>query len=245
MRGDRLLDHRIVRACVLPLLAAALVAPPRPAKAQAAPVGPVTAGVGLVVSSPRGDFAETTNLGVGLAANALFRLDREAIFNVRAEASFLAYGSTRQRVPLSPTLGNLIQVDLRTTNSIASFLVGPQLLGPTGAFTPYAAALGGFSAFWTTSTLEGTNQQQPFASTTNASDFSWAYGGAAGTYVRVSRGERPVRLELGVRYLRHDDVTYLTANEVRGAFRDGRDPRVLRSRVDFYTYLVGVQAIVF
>jgi hypothetical protein len=245
MRRARHLVHPASVVCVLVAGVIALLAPVAALEAQEAPVGPVTAGVGLIVSSPRGDFAETTNLGVGLSANALFRLDRDAIFNIRTEASFLTYGSVNQRLPLSPTLGNLIQVDLRTTNSIASFLVGPQLLGPTGTFTPYAAVLGGFSAFWTTSSVEGSNQQQPFASSTNASDFAWAYGGAAGAYLRVTSGERPVRLELGVRYLRHDEATYLTANEIRSAFRDGRDPRVLRSRADYYTYLVGVQAIVF
>jgi len=218
-------------------------------QAQATPAGdskgPVTAGAALIIAQPTGVFAETTNLGVGLSGNALFRLDPNAIFNIRTELSFVNYGNVSQRVPLSPTLGNLIQVDLRTSNNIASFLVGPQLLGPTGSFTPYAAALAGFSAFWTTSTVEGSNEQTPFASTTNSSDFAWAYGGAAGAYLRVRGGERPVRLELGMRFLRHDDVTYLTADEVRASSQQGRDARPTRSRVDFYTYLIGAQFIVF
>lgn len=217
--------------------------------AQEPPVGdsrgPVTAGVALNISQPRGAFAETTNLGVGLSGNALFRLDPNAIFNIRTEVAFLNYGNVNQRVPLSPTLGNLIRVDLRTSNNIASFVVGPQLLGPTGVFTPYASALAGFSAFWTTSTVEGSNEQTPFASTTNSSDFAWAYGGAAGAYLKVSGGARPVRMEVGMRYLRHDDVTYLTADEVRASTREGRDARPIKSRVDFYTYLIGVQMIVF
>jgi len=207
--------------------------------------GPVTAGVALNIAQPRGVFAETTNLGVGLSGNALFRLDPDALFNIRAELSFLNYGNVNQRVPLSPTLGSLIRVDLRTSNNIASFVVGPQLLGPTGSFTPYASALAGFSAFWTTSTIEGANEQQPFASTTNSSDFAWAYGGAAGAYLKVTGGERPIRMDIGVRYLRHDDVTYLTADEVRASSQQMRDTRSIKSRVDFYTYQIGVQMIVF
>ncbi len=210
-----------------------------------APVGPVTAGLAVNISQPRGEFDETTNLGGGLSANALFRLDANAIFNIRTELSFLNYGNVRQRVPLSPTLGNLIRVDLRTSNNIASFVLGPQLLGPTGTITPYATALGGFSAFWTQSSVEGTNEDTPFASTNNSSDWALTYGGAAGTYIRVTRGARPTYIELGVRYLRHDDVTYLTADEVRASVRESRDPRPIRSRVDFYTYYLGVQAIVF
>ncbi len=229
------------------LVAAFLVGAPDALRAQEGdrPRGPVTAGAALNISQPRGAFDEDTGIGWGLSGNALFRLDENAIFNIRTELSFLNNGNTRRRVPLSPTTGNLIQVDLRTSSNIASFVVGPQLLGPTGAFTPYAAALGGFSAFWTTSSVEGSNQTEPFASTTNSSDFAWTYGGAAGAYIRVQDGPRPVRMELGVRYLRHDDVTYLTTNEVRNSFNEGRPFQPRRSRVDFYTYMIGVHAIVF
>lgn len=235
--------RRVLAGTALATLHAAVLS------AQNTPVGdskgPVTAGAALIISQPRGAFAETTNLGVGLSGNALFRLDPDAILNLRAELSFLNYGNVNQRLPLSPTLGNLIQVDLRTSNNIASFVVGPQLLGPTGTFMPYASALAGFSAFWTTSTVEGSNNQTEFASTTNSSDFAWAYGGAAGAYLRLNSGVRPVRLEVGMRYLRHDDVTYLTADEVRASTQQGRDAQPIKSRVDFYTYLIGVQMIVF
>lgn len=207
--------------------------------------GPVSAGAAINISQPRGVFDETTNIGWGLSGNVLFRLDPGAILNWRADAAFQNYGNVRQRVPLSNTVGNLIRVDLNTSNNIFSFLTGPQLLGPTGTVMPYVTALGGFSAFWTNSSIEGTNEVQPFASTTNSSDFAWAYGGAVGAYVRVTNGERPIRLDLGLRYLRHDDVTYLTNGEVRAAIDESRDPRPIRSRVDFYTYFVGVQAVVF
>ncbi len=214
--------------------------------AQDVPInGPVSAGVAFNVSQPRGAFDETTNLGWGLSGNVLFRLDPNAILNWRADAAFQNYGNVRQRVPLSPTLGGLIRVDLNTSNNIFTFVTGPQLLGPTGAFTPYAAALGGFSAFWTSSSVEGTNNTEPFASTTNSSDFAWTYGGTTGAYIRVAGGARPIRMDVGVRYLRHDDVTYLTADEVRASVQQNRDPQPIRSRVDFYTYFIGVQATVF
>lgn len=233
------------RAALLLSLSAAAAATAA-AQSDAAPVnGPVTAGASFNITQPRGVFAETTNLGWGLSGNVLFRLDPNAILNIRADAAFTNYGNVRQRVPLSSTVGNLIRVDLNTSNNIATFVTGPQLLGPTGVFTPYASALGGFSAFWTTSSVEGTNNNEPFASTTNSSDFAWAYGGAAGAYIRVKDGPRPIRLDIGVRYLRHDDVTYLTADEVRASSQEGRDPRPIRSRVDFYTYFFGFQSTIF
>ncbi|MDV7401022.1 hypothetical protein RZS08_56920, partial [Arthrospira platensis SPKY1] len=100
----------------------------------------MTAGGAINVMQARGEFAEATGWGGGIGGNVLFRLDENAILNIRADASFMINGNVRQRVPLSTTVGNLIQVDLNTSNNVASFLVGPQLLGPSGAFTPYAAA---------------------------------------------------------------------------------------------------------
>jgi hypothetical protein len=201
----------------------------------------VSGGIGLDIVQPRGEFAETVNAGAGFSLNALFRGDNLGLLHLRTEFGFLSHGNVRQRVPLSPTLGNFIQVDLRTSNNIVSMLAGPQLLGPTGTFSPYAAALGGFSVFWTESTLEGSNNTQPFASTTNSSDVALAYGGAVGAYWRVTRGPSPVRLNIGARFLRHDDVTYLSASAVRDAVQRREDPRPRRSRADFTSYHLGVQ----
>ena len=239
-----------VRAALLATLLATLsTSPAFTAAAQntsAPPAGPVSAGAAFNITQPRGAFDATTNLGWGLSGNVLFRLDPSSILNIRADLAFSNYGNVRQRIPLSSTVGNLIRVDLNTSNNIATFVTGPQLLGPTGFFTPYASALGGFSAFWTISSVEGTNNNnEPFASTTNSSDFSWAYGGSAGAYVRITNGQRPLRLDLGVRYLRHDDVSYLTADEVRASSQERRDPRPIRSRVDFYTYFIGIQGTIF
>lgn len=237
--------RRAARAGALAFAGAVLAAPFSLLAAQSATRGPVTAGGAINIMQPRGVFDQTTGFGGGAGGNVLFRLDPNSIINVRADASFMINGNVRNRVPLSSTVGNFIQVDLNTSNNVASFLVGPQLLGPSGAFSPYVAGLAGFSAFWTTSSVEGSNDTEPFASTTNSSDFAWAYGGTAGAYLRLRGGERPMHLDLGVRYLRHDDVTYLTADEVRSAFEQRRDPRPLRSRADYLTYFIGVQATVF
>jgi hypothetical protein len=201
-----------------------------------APSGRGSFGFHAQLSEPKGDFARNTDNGFGLGGYALIRADRNAILNFRADVSFLNYASSTRRIPLANT-GGLIQLDLRTTSNIVSVLAGPQLLGPTGTITPYASALGGFSVFWTTSAVEGSNNDnEPFASTTNSSDAVWAYGGAAGLYIRVKEGRVPVRLDLGARFLRHDDVRYLNDQRVRDAFP-------VRGRADFLTYYVGANII--
>ena len=202
-------------------------------------------GIHLQVSEPKGGFGQNTGNGFGVGGYVLVRLDPNAITNLRSDLSFLTYGSSTRRIPLSGT-GGLIQLDLRTTSSIVSVVAGPQLLGPTGTFTPYATALGGFSVFWTSSAIEGANNENAaFATTTNASDAAWAYGGAVGSYIRVSKGKNPVRIDLGARFLRHDDVRYLNADRVRDAYNNDRPPVPLRGRADFVTYYLGINAIAF
>lgn len=208
------------------------------------------AGLSLQVATPLKEFKNTTNsaTGWGLDGHFLVGLDENALLNWRIDAGFLNYGNVTQRVPLSPTLGNLIRVDLRTTNNMLTVVTGPQLLAPTGAFAPYVNALGGFTVFWTESSVEGSNNTQPFANTTNASDVSWAYGASAGAYIRVYNGARPVSLDIGARYMRHDDAKYLTRQQIIDAVRNQRPFDRLeptRSRADFVTYYLGVSAVVF
>lgn len=210
-----------------------------------APSGRGAAGVHLQVTEPRGEFGANTNTGVGVGAYLLGALDDNKILNVRGDLSFISYANNRRRIPLAGT-GGLIQLDLRTTSNIASIVVGPQLLGPTGIFTPYATALGGFSVFWTESSVEGSQTQQaPFARSTNASDAVWAYGGAVGSYIRLTNGTRPVRLDIGARVLRHDDVRYLTADRIKVAYETSTTPIPVRGRADFITYYVGANFILF
>jgi hypothetical protein len=213
--------------------------------AGGAPSGRGSIGVHLQVSEPKGELGRNTGNGFGAGAYVLTRLDPNSIINFRGDVSFLTYGNSTRRIPLSGT-GGLIQLDLRTTSNIVSFVAGPQLLGPTGVFTPYATALGGFSVFWTSSAVEGSsNQNEPFATTTNASDAVLAYGGAVGSYIRVSNGKNPVRIDLGARFLRHDDVRYLNADRVRDAYNNDRAPVPIRGRADFFTYYLGANIIAF
>jgi len=201
----------------------------------------------LQVSEPRGDFGQNTGNGFGINASGLWRLDPAGLANVRVDAGFLVYGSNTRRIDFANT-GGLVKLDLRTTSSIFSMVGGPQLGGTTGAISPYVAALGGFSAFWTESSVEGSNNNvnnnQAFASTTNSSDFALAYGMAGGLAIRFG-SSRPVRLDLGARYLRHDEASYLNDKRVEDGFRANRDPTPLRGRADFVTYYLGASIVVY
>ncbi len=209
------------------------------------PSGRLVGGVGLQVTNPRGAFGENVGTGFGAGGHLIWRLDPSALLNLRTEFGILTYGTTTRRIPMANT-GGLIQLRLRTSNNIVSVVAGPQLIGAVGRFTPYFAALGGFSVFWTESTVEGSqNVNTPFASTTNNADAVLAYGGSGGAYWRIAQGSRPVRLDFNVRYLRHDDVRYLTDDRVTVAFRDNAEPVPLRGRADMVTYSLGITAHLF
>ncbi len=228
------------------LLAATVV---RPALAQSSagrtPSGRLSGGAHLLVSEPRGDFGQNTGNGFGVDASLIWRLDPQAIANWRVDLGVLNYGNERRRIPLTGTAG-LVQLDLRTSNNIFSAVTGPELHFGNGPITPYVAALGGFSVFWTQSSVEGSqNDNSPFASTTNSNDAVVAYGGAVGATIRLTNGRNPVRLDLGARFLRHDDVRYLNDQRVRDAFTQNRDPIPLRGRADFMTYFLGANVVVF
>ncbi|MBL0940244.1 MAG: hypothetical protein IBJ03_15220 [Gemmatimonadaceae bacterium] len=224
--------------------AAATMLPAHVAEAQGGALsGRGSVGIHLQVAEPKGDFGKNTNTGFGAGGYLLVGLDDNKIINWRLDASILSYANTSRQIPLAGT-GGLIRLNLRTSSNIVSVVTGPQLLGPTGTFTPYATALGGFSVFWTESSVEGSqNVNTPFASTTNESDAVWAYGGAAGAYLRVYNGKNPVRLDFGVRVLRHDDVRYLNDQRVREAFENDRPAIPVRGRADFITYYAGVNII--
>jgi hypothetical protein len=218
---------------------------PSPTSQSRRPSGLGSVGIHAQVTEPRGDFGANTSNGFGFGGYVMRALDQNKILNLRGDFSFVSYANSRRRIPLAGT-GGLIQLDLRTSSNIVSVVAGPQLLGPTGSFTPYATALGGFSVFWTESTVEGSqNANTPFASTTNSSDAVWAYGGAVGSYIQLKKGTNPVRLDLGARFLRHDDVRYLTADRVRQAYESNAAPVPVRGRADFVTYYLGVNVIAF
>ncbi len=205
--------------------------------------GRFSGGLQLQLSEPRGEFGRNTDNGYGIGGYAVARLDESSVLNWRADVSLLSYANSTRRLPLAGT-GGLIQLNLRTSSNIVSVVTGPQLLGPTGVFIPYAALLGGFSVFWTSSSIEGTNNiDGPFATSTNSNDAVWAYGASTGAYIRIRNGQRPIRLDLGARFLRHDDVRYLNDERVRDAFENDQTPVPVRGRADFITYFLGVNII--
>jgi hypothetical protein len=171
--------------------------------------GPHSVGLVLQGLNPQGEFAEHINFAGGIAGSYLYALDPQGIIAFRAELGYLLYGAERYRVPLGGGPLGLINVDVNTTNNIVQGGVGLQLLAPGRTVRPYAHALAGFSSFFTSSSVTGTQQAEAFASSTNYSDAGFAWMAGGGLYVPLSAGATRLQLDLGVRWVDHGRREYL------------------------------------
>lgn len=200
----------------------------------------VFGGLQGVYGRPVGEFRQYVQHGGGLNANLVWTPQRGGPLALRGDGGFLVYGSERQRVCFSSTVGCRVQLDLTTTNSIAHLNVGPQLMVPSGPVRPYANAGVGFAYFSTTSQVEGSRDAEPFASTTNFDDFTFAWLGGGGVLVPLSSGRNVVLLDIGARYNNNGEVEYLK----KGDIRDNPDGSIgftpTRSQANLWTFQVGV-----
>ena len=193
-------------------------------------------GFNLQVGQASGIFSNYVSAGIGGGGYFLYRPDAEGVFGLRAGAMLMIYGSQTRRYPLLPG----IAADVTTRNEIVGMTLGPQLTFGRGAAKVYGYGGIGFSYFATRSSVEGSgNVNQPFASTTNYDDFTFASEGGGGMWVFLSRGRTPVALDLGVRYLNNGRVTYVTENGVRVVGNDLEvDP--IDSEANLIVYHLGV-----
>lgn len=238
-------SHRMLIAAAL------LVAAVSPLRAQDdddddvyAPVDHPTGGYfggQLMFARPQGEFRDFVDQGWGGGVHYIHRLDRDGLLAVRVDASFLNYGHERFRVPLSSTIGGRIAVDVTTNNNIAFVGVGPQIGAPSGTLRPYVNGFVGVSYIFTESSVEGSrNDYEPFASSTNYDDATFAYGGGAGLYIPVRRGNSPISIDAGLTYRRNGRADYL----LEGGIEDNPDGSItlhpVRSDTDLLTFHLGV-----
>ena len=234
----------VVRAAVptLPALARTLAAGLMLAASNLGAQSSVTLPFGVHIGIPQGEFAENVKLAGGVGGGVIWNLGGP--FALRADIGVMTYGSERRRVPLGGGALGLILVDVITTNSIFGGSIGGQFGLPSRTIMPYMGGMLGFSAFTTTSSVEGSNStNEPFASSTNSNDATFSKTAIAGLYIPVGRTGN-VHLDLGVRHTWNGArVRYLT----RGSITEDINGDVLifptESRADILTIVFGVTVV--
>jgi len=198
-----------------------------------------TVGLHGALARPVGEFRSYVDLAGGFGGYWLTHFDRSRVLGLRVEASWMLYGYESYTVPFGPYVGRVL-IDVNTSNMIAAAGIGPQLAMNWGRLRPYVYGTVGFSYFATVSSLEGSANTEPFASTTNFDDFTFATAAGAGTLVRLSHGRRPVYLDLSVERRFNGEASYLR----EGGIIENGDGSIavapIRSDTDLMSYRVGV-----
>ncbi|MBK7907435.1 MAG: hypothetical protein IPJ78_12870 [Gemmatimonadetes bacterium] len=221
---------RTLRALLVLLLIAA--------PALAAQQSTVAIPVGLQLGIPQGEFAQNVNFAGGVGGGVLWKVGGPIA--LRADLGFLIYGSETRRVPLGGGALGLINVDVSTTNSIFGGSLGGQIGVPGRTVMPYLGGSVGFSAFTTSSSVRGSNSSdEPFASSTNSNDGTFAKTAFGGLYIPF--GEGTTVFDLGVRHTWNgENVRYLTPGDIT---EDGSGNVILnprQTRADFLTVFIGI-----
>ena len=194
----------------------------------------------LALAKPQGEFGRYVDQGIAGNLHYIHRLDRDGLLGIRLDGELATYGYERQRVLLSPTVGGRILAELVTTNNVAFLGLGPQIGTPNGTLRPYAHGFVGVSYLFTSSSLEGSESGEPFASTTNFDDVTFAYGGGGGLYIPLRRGTAPISLDLGATYRNAGRAEYLREGDIV----DNPDGSIslfpTRSDTDMLTFHLGV-----
>jgi hypothetical protein len=204
-------------------------------------VGRFSGGLAVNYGRPVGEFYDYVEQGWGLDGFFRWNMDPSGILSLRLEGGFLSYGRETFRVPLSGTIGGRILVDLTTSNNILWLGFGPQLTLPVPGIRPYVNAAAGFSYFYTESQVEGSdNDDQPFASTKNYDDGTFAWGAGGGFLIPFATRSGEIAIDLGVRYHANGEVRYLR----EGSIVDLPDGTVqinpIQSEANLVTFRVGI-----
>jgi hypothetical protein len=213
----------------------------------------VQAGLALEVGLPRNEFRENiTNPGFGIGGYFAVA-PHEAPIAYGLEFNYLMYGHETKSVPFNGSSVGRVNVDLQTTNSIASGHLFLRLQPQKGMLRPYLDMLGGFNYLSTNSTIEDERTQEDIAGSINFQDAAFSYGAGAGVMFELSRGEfgedeKGVKhfgstlLDFRVRYMRGGEAEYLREGSIKEDPNDASKViyDVHKSRTDLLRFQIGV-----
>jgi opacity protein-like surface antigen len=191
-----------------------------------------------LASNAVGEFGDLVGAGGGVNLSAkVFLLEDSRNFGLRADLGWVVYGL--ESVPTCISDPCRVQTDIKTSNNIFYFGLGPEVILIRGRFEPYVYGTLGTSVFNTGSTLQGEyfNGADTHFNTTHLND--WTFAWRAGGGIRYGIWE-DVSVDFGVEHHGNGVVDYLTKGDVI----DGPDGKVSinprRSEANLLTFRLGV-----
>lgn len=227
-------------------LAFVLLAAASSASAQVFMTEPVSMGhgawmfdLGAQMGRPVGAFQSNVDRAWGGGFGVRHHFGWLKSLGLRGDVSWLNYGNERKSVPLSPTV-NRVLVDMHTSNNIAVFSGGPELMLMNGPAHPYAFAFAGYSLFYTESSAGDDNGSGTFASTTNFWDGGLATGWGGGVRIPFHARSTDAAFDAGARFTRNGARSYLIAGDITDQPDGSLAFNERRTTADFWQYHVGV-----
>jgi len=195
------------------------------------------------LAAPLGEFSDHVGLGGGVGLGGLLYLGDQRYAALRAEGSFVIYGSETVRRPLSPTIP-FVDVDITTTNWLVLGGVGPQVFLSNGPIRPYIYGTVGLSYFFTRTSVKSDHEDEPIASTTNFEDLTLLLSGGGGISVVLHEdGDESFHLDLSAVYNHNGLAEYVTEGGLRELPGGGWVADPVASNANLITYRVGISIL--
>ena len=186
---------------------------------------------------PVGELGRNIGAGYGAAAAFLLPITHSGSVSLRADIGASQYGEESRRTAFSESVGDRVEVKVKTANNYVPASVGLQLTLPTGPVLPYVNAGVGLQAFYTESRVEPTSGGYALVSTINQSDLAAAWTLGGGVYVPLRAAGMRAMLDLSAQYVHGGTAQYLAP----GSIIDLPNGRVRVTPMESSTHLVSVR----
>lgn len=223
------------------LLVLLMGAGPMSAPAFSQARGRGTVSLSAAQSRPLGALGRHISFGYGITGALTLPIDRAGRLSIRAEVGEMEYGHESQRTAFSETVGDRVEVRVRTTNFVVPITLGLQGELPVGPASVYLNGGLGAQAFYTDSRVEPTTGGAALASSVNQSDVTLGWSLGAGFSVPVYRGARLVSVDLGAQYHGGGTASYLAPGSIVDLPGGGIRISPMESRTNMLAVRVGVR----
>jgi hypothetical protein len=199
-----------------------------------------------VYAQPLGEFGQNVRQGWGLDGHGTYGVDSRGILGLRAELGYLQYASKTE--PFSVSNGfSYYNLESETKSGVLMLGVGPQLSAPAGsAVRPYVGGTVGFARFATETAINiparysNSGSKETLDQQTVSSDFILSLAAVGGIAFEVGFLGRGVMADLGARWHRNGQATYVSSEGV--VYNGSARPTVTatQSQADFIVYRLGI-----
>jgi hypothetical protein len=196
-------------------------------------------GIAGQYAQPVGGFRTNVDAAWGVGLGARYHFGPLELLGLRGDFTYLTYGNENKRVPLSPTV-NRVLVDMTTSNNIVVASAGPELMLTRGPINPYVYGFGGYSWFFTESSVGDDGDGSAFASSTNFSDGGFATGWGGGVSIPLRMRTALISIDAGVRRTFNGPRTYLKRGDIVDQADGSLQFNARNTDGDFLQYHLGV-----